>query len=63
MADERCTDAFVPWLLAWQQNWLPDVDAMHELEDIGDNKVMVLLASHTIVSNCLFIYDQEWGRS
>ncbi len=63
MAEERCTDAFVPWLLAWQQNWLPDVDAMHELDDIGDDRMMCFLASHTINSKCLFIYDQEWGRS
>lgn len=62
MSDERCTDAFVPWLLAWQQNWLPDVDCMHEVQDIGNDKLMVLLASHTIVSNCLFVYDQEWAR-
>lgn len=62
MIEERCTKAFVPWLLAWQHNWLPDVDAKHELEDIGDDKMMCFLASHKINSKCLFIYDMEWGR-
>lgn len=62
MTEERCTDAFVPWLLAWQQNWLPDVDGKHEHEDLGGDMHMVFLASHTINSKCLFIYDQNWGR-
>jgi len=62
MPDERSTDAFVPWLLAWEMNFLPDVDAKHEIYILDDNKVMVFLASHTINSKCLFIYDQEWDR-
>ncbi|MCK5612173.1 hypothetical protein KAR91_60435 [Candidatus Pacearchaeota archaeon] len=62
MPDERCTDAFLPWLLAWEQNWLPDEDGKHENDDIGDDRQMVFLASHNINSKMLFIYDQEWGR-
>lgn len=62
MADERCADGFLPWLLAWEQNWLPDEDCKHEHDDLGGDRHMIFLASHTINSKMLFIYDQEWGR-
>ena len=56
----RCADNYLPWLLAYDFNFLPDADCKHELEDLGDDKFMVFLASHTINSKCLFIYDQDW---
>lgn len=63
MAEDRYHDDYLPWLLAWDFNFLPDVDCKHEHEDLGEGKHMIFLASHTINSKCLFIFDQEWGRS
>lgn len=51
---------YYPWLLAWDYNFLPDEKGMHEVEELPDNRVMVLLASHNIQSNCLFICETDW---
>lgn len=52
---------YLPWLLAHDFNFLPDVDAMHEDWDLGGDDYMVLLASYTVTSNILFTYDNEKG--
>jgi len=56
----HCTTEYYPWLLAWDYNFLPDDEGLHEVEELADNKVMVTLASFNIESNCLFICDREW---
>lgn len=61
MADTFCDPDYLAWLLAWDFNFLPDVDARHENFDIGGNKRMIILGSHTIDSKVLIIYDQDWG--
>lgn len=60
MPDTRCPDDYLPWLLAHDYNFLPDVDCKAELDVLGGGEVMIFLASHTINSKCLFIYDQNW---
>lgn len=62
MSDERCDPEYLPWFIAWDLNFLPDAEAMHELEDLGGDNYMILLASHNIQSNVLFKYDNEWGH-
>jgi len=61
MPDTYCDADYLPWLLAWDFNFLPDNDAKSENDDIGGDERMVFLASHTIDSKCLFVYNQEWG--
>ena len=59
----RCTPDYLPFLLAYDFNFLPDDEAKYELDDLGDDNWMILLASFTIPSNILFKYDHEWTES
>jgi len=56
----RCPASYYPWLLAWDYNFLPDDEGKHEVEELPDDKIMVLLASFNVRSNCLFLCDQNW---
>ncbi|GAH94439.1 unnamed protein product, partial [marine sediment metagenome] len=60
MPDTRCMPDYLPWLLAHDFNLLPDVDCKHELIDLGGDKYMIILGSHTIDSKVLIKYDQDW---
>lgn len=59
--EHRCDPDYLPWLLAWDFNFLPDLDCKHELTDLGADQYMIILGSHTIDSKCLFKYDHNWG--
>lgn len=62
MSPQRCNPEYLPWLLAWNQNWLPDPDCKHELLDLGGDEYMVILGSHGAVdSKVLIEYDHNWG--
>lgn len=62
MAIERCNPDYLPWLLAWVQNWLPDKDAKHELVDLGGGEYMIILGSHGECDSKLLVkYDHNWG--
>lgn len=56
----RCTDEYLPWLLAHDYNFSSFEALKSELYDIGDDKFMVLLASRQDSTNILFICDQQW---
>lgn len=61
MTDTRCVPNYLPWLLAWDQNWLPDPDCKHELEDLGGDEYMIVLGSHGAVDSKMLIkYDNDW---
>lgn len=62
MPDERWDPDYIPWGIAYDYNFLPDPEAMHELDDLGGDEYMLLLASHNVTSNALFIFDREWGH-
>lgn len=59
----RCTNDYLPWLLAHDYNFLADGHTLHEIWDIGDDEFMIRLAHIEIPSNCLFIVDQAWEES
>lgn len=56
----RCEAEYLPTLLAWDLNFLPDDDACSEQWDIGGDEHVVQLASFTIDSSILFKYDVDW---
>lgn len=63
MVDTRCDPAYLAWLLAWDMNFLPDVDAKHENVDVGGGEHFIILGSHGAVdSKVLIVYDHEWDR-
>ena len=61
MTDTYADPDYLPWLLAYDYNFLPQEDTKAELWDTGGDVHMVLLANYTIPSNCLIIYEQNWG--
>lgn len=57
---ERSTANYLAWFLAHDLNFAPFDELKSELDDIGDDEYMVLLASKQNHTNALFICDQEW---
>jgi len=51
---------YLPFLLAWDMNLLPDAEGKHEVEALADNHAMILLASHNVTSNILIKYDRDY---
>lgn len=60
MLEHRCTNDYLPWLLAHDFNFAPFESLKSELDVLDDNEVMVLLASREEQTNALFIYNQAW---
>jgi len=62
MPPARCQPDFLPWLLAWEQDWLPIEECKHELIDLGGDEYLIILGNHgTVDSKVLIKYDHNWG--
>lgn len=59
MADTHYPADYIPWLLAWDYNFLPCFDAKHEVMAAADDNIFVILGSNTIDTRCLFVYDPD----
>lgn len=59
MENAKCPDVYLPWYVAWDCNFLPDVDCKHENLEASDDQRMIILGSNTINSRCLFICQTD----
>jgi len=62
MAKTICEDDYLPWLIAFDFNFAPYETLKSDVTDIGDDEMMVTVASQHDSVGILVVYDQAWSE-